>query len=117
MKSYKAAQAVPCLQASIKKSLSKALGATAAAATDVAVAPIDLSSTIQPGVIDDAVGYAVKVTLPADQGGQVVWFDVVAFRSGHAFDGFNTQNTGEQLPEIQNLVGASVGRLAAALKS
>ncbi len=111
LKTYKSAQAIPCLQATIKKALKGTPGA------DAAVAPIDLSSAIQPGVIDEALGYAVRVTITDGGSTQVQWLDIIALRSGRTFDGFTTQNADEQLPIIQDLIGASIGRLSQALKA
>jgi hypothetical protein len=110
LRPFQATATTKCLQQGTAKALRKVKGAT------VQVQQLDLSSAIKAGTIDDAVGYEVLVTVP-QQGQQPVplYLVAVAVRIGRSVTGFTTQNANEVLPDTDNLINASLGRLKTAL--
>jgi hypothetical protein len=104
LQNYKGALAATCLQQRTQKALKGVPGATAQ------VQPLDLSSALQNGLLDDAVGYGAAVTIPSNPPAQL---DLVfiATRIGRGVALFSTENEGSVLPETDDLINASLSRL------
>jgi hypothetical protein len=110
LKPFQAAAAGACLQQGTEKAVKKVSGAT------VQVQPLDLSSALQGGTIDDAVGYEILATLPQSGAAPVQLVLVaVAVRLGRAVVGYTFEEQGQPLSEIDTLINASLTRLQTAL--
>ena len=106
---YQAAAAGTCLQQGTQRALKKIKGAT------VQVQPLDLSSALQSGTVDDAVGYEVLATVPGSTQPAQLYLVAIATRIGRSVAGFTTENQGEPLAETTSLINASLTRLTQAL--
>ena len=109
LKPYQQTNTAKCLQQGTVKALRKFPGVT------VQVQQLDLSSALQAGTIDDAVGYELLAAIP-QQGTTVKLFLVaIAVRTGRGVAGFTTQNADAPLPDTDTLINASLSRLKQAL--
>jgi hypothetical protein len=109
LKPYQLAAAGKCLQQGTQKALRKISGVT------VQVQQLDLSSALQGGNIDDAVGYELLATIPQQGTPLQLVLVAIAVRVGRGVAGFTTQNSAAPLTETDSLINASLGRLKAAL--
>jgi hypothetical protein len=109
LKPYQAPSAGKCLQQGTQKLLRKISGVT------VQVQPLDLSSALQGGNIDAAVGYELLATIPQQTTPLQLVLVAIAVRIGRGIAGFTTQNSAAPLPETDTLINASLSRLKAAL--
>jgi hypothetical protein len=110
LKPYQAPAARTCLQQGAEKALKKVSGAT------VETQELDLSSALQGGTVDDAVGFEIVATVPTSGSTPVqIVFVVVGVRIGRAVAGFRFEDQGQPLSEIDSLISASLTRLATAL--
>jgi hypothetical protein len=108
LENYRGADAGTCLQQRTRKALKKVPGASAQ------VQELDLSTALQNGFVDDAVGYGAGVSIPANPPAQLDLV-FVATRIGRSVALFSTENEGSVLPETDDLINASLSRLKAAL--
>ncbi len=109
LKPYQLAGAGKCLQQGTQKLLRKISGAT------VQIQQLDLSSALQGGTIDDAVGYELLATVPQQPTPLQLVLVAIAVRIGRGVAGFTTQNSATPLAETDTLINACVSRLKAAL--
>jgi hypothetical protein len=111
LRPFEATNAPTCLEQRVRKAVKNVPGAT------VQVQKLDLSSALQSGTIDDAVGYGFAVGAP-DQNGTPQQLDLVGIvvRIGRAAVNFSTQSNGQVLPETDALINASLSRLEQALR-
>jgi hypothetical protein len=108
LQNYKGTTAGTCLQQRTQKAVKGIPGAT------TQVQALDLSSALQSGSLDDAVGYGVGIGIPASPPAQLDLV-FVATRIGRSVALFSTENQDSVLPETDDLINASLSRLKAAL--
>jgi hypothetical protein len=106
LKAYQADSAPICLQKSVEKAFAKEKG------TEVQVQPLDLSSQLQAGTVDDAVGYELLARVPQSGANPVdVYLVAVAVRTGRGVAGYTFQAQGQPPTEIDSVIDASLTRL------
>jgi hypothetical protein len=108
LQNYKGTVAGTCLQQRTQKAVKGVPGAS------TQVQALDLSSALQNGALDDAVGYGVGIGIPANPPAQLDLV-FVATRIGRSVALFSTENQDSVLPETDDLINASLSRLKAAL--